>query len=53
VTRRATELAINDTAVIPLHFHVNAWATRDGIGYAVVDEKTLAQKPSKDVLVGR
>jgi peptide/nickel transport system substrate-binding protein len=51
--QRATELAINDTGVIPLHFQVNLWATRDGIGYAPrVDEETLAWKfkPSKDVL---
>jgi peptide/nickel transport system substrate-binding protein len=51
--QRATELAINDTGVIPLHFQVNLWATRDGIGYTPrVDEETLAWKfkPSKDVM---
>ena len=43
--QRATELAINDTGVIPLHFQVNLWATRDGIVYAPrVDEQTLAHK---------
>ncbi len=43
--QRATELAINDTGVIPLHFQVNLWATRDGIIYAPrTDENTLAWK---------
>jgi peptide/nickel transport system substrate-binding protein len=41
--QRATELAINDTGVLPLHFQVNLWAARDGIGYAPrTDENTLA-----------
>jgi MFS family permease len=43
--QRATELAINDTGIIPLHFQVSLWATRDGIAYAPrVDEQTLAWK---------
>jgi peptide/nickel transport system substrate-binding protein len=43
--QRATELAINDTGIVPLHFQVNLWATRDGISYAPrVDENTLAWK---------
>ena len=43
--QRATELAINDTGIIPLHFQVNLWATRDGISYAPrTDENTLAWK---------
>jgi peptide/nickel transport system substrate-binding protein len=43
--QRASELAINDTGIIPLHFQVNLWATRDGIAYAPrVDEQTLAHK---------
>ena len=43
--QRATELAINDTGIIPLHFQVNLWATRDGIVYAPrVDEQTLSWK---------
>ena len=43
--QRATELAINDTGIIPLHFQVNLWATRDGIGFVPrVDERTLAWK---------
>jgi len=43
--QRATEVAINDTGVIPLHFQVNLWATRDGISYVPrTDEYTLAWK---------
>ncbi len=43
--QRATELAINDIGVIPLHFQVNLWAMRDGIGYVPrTDEYTLAWK---------
>jgi peptide/nickel transport system substrate-binding protein len=43
--QRASELAINDTGIIPLHFQVNLWATRDGIAYTPrVDEQTLAHK---------
>ena len=43
--QRATELAINDVGVIPLHFQVNLWATRDGITYLPrTDENTLAWK---------
>jgi peptide/nickel transport system substrate-binding protein len=43
--QRATEIAIADTGVIPLHFQVNLWATRDGIGYVPrTDEYTLAWK---------
>ena len=43
--QRATEIAINDTGLIPLHFQVNLWAARDGIVYQPrVDEQTLAHK---------
>lgn len=43
--QRATEIAVNDTGVIPLHFQVNLWATRDGIVHPPrVDEQTLAHK---------
>jgi peptide/nickel transport system substrate-binding protein len=43
--QRATEIAINDTGVIPLHFQVNLWAARDGIVYQPrLDEQTLAHK---------
>ncbi len=43
--QRAAELAIGDTGIIPLHFQISLWATRDGITYAPrVDEQTLAWK---------
>ncbi|MFO1324951.1 MAG: ABC transporter substrate-binding protein [Burkholderiales bacterium] len=43
--QRAAELAIGDTGLIPLHFQVSLWATRDGIAYSPrVDEQTLAWK---------
>jgi len=43
--QRAAELAIGETGLIPLHFQVSIWATRDGIVYAPrVDEQTLAHK---------
>ncbi|MGH8850346.1 MAG: ABC transporter substrate-binding protein, partial [Casimicrobiaceae bacterium] len=43
--QRATEIAINDTGIIPLHFQVNLWATRNGITYVPrTDENTLAHK---------
>jgi peptide/nickel transport system substrate-binding protein len=43
--QRATEVAINDVGIIPLHFQVNLWATRDGISYVPrTDENTLAWK---------
>jgi len=43
--QRATEVAIGDTGIVPLHFQVNLWATRDGIVYSPrVDEYTLAWK---------
>ncbi len=29
----ATELAINDGAIIPLHYQVNTWGTRKGLSY--------------------
>jgi peptide/nickel transport system substrate-binding protein len=45
ILQRATELAINDTGIIPLHFQVNLWATRNGITYVPrTDENTLAHK---------
>ena len=38
-------LAIGDTGLIPLHFQISLWATRDGITYTPrVDEQTLAWK---------
>ena len=43
--QRAAEIAIGDTGIIPLHYQVNQWATRDGIVYAPrTDENTLAWK---------
>ena len=40
---KATELAINDVAIIPLHYQVNTWAARKGIKYrARTDEATVA-----------
>ena len=39
---RATELAINDLGIIPLHYQVNTWAAKKGIRYkARTDETTL------------
>ncbi|HTS23754.1 MAG TPA: ABC transporter substrate-binding protein [Casimicrobiaceae bacterium] len=43
--QRATELAINDTAIVPLYHQVSLWGTRNGIAYAPrTDENTLAHK---------
>ncbi len=43
--QRATELAINDTAIVPLYHQVSLWGTRNGIGYIPrTDENTLAHK---------
>ncbi|MEO6565021.1 MAG: ABC transporter substrate-binding protein, partial [Casimicrobiaceae bacterium] len=43
--QRAAELAVSDTGLIPLHFQISLWATRDGIVYVPrVDEQTLAWK---------
>lgn len=40
---KATELAIEDLAIIPLHYQVNTWATRKGLSYLPrTDEFTLA-----------
>jgi peptide/nickel transport system substrate-binding protein len=45
VLQRATEIAINDTGIVPLHSQVNLWATRNGIVYVPrTDENTLAYK---------
>ncbi|MEO8740163.1 MAG: ABC transporter substrate-binding protein [Casimicrobiaceae bacterium] len=45
ILQRATEIAINDTGIVPLHSQVNVWATRDGITYVPrTDENTLAHK---------
>jgi len=43
--QRATELAISDTAIVPLYHQVSLWAMRDGISYVPrTDEYTLAHK---------
>lgn len=40
---KATEMAIEDVAIIPLHFQVNTWAAKKGLRYiARTDEYTLA-----------
>ena len=40
---KATEMAIGDLGIIPLHFQVAIWAMRDGLTYtARTDEYTLA-----------
>lgn len=39
----ATEIAMADVGLIPLHFQVNTWGTRPGIRYdARTDEYTMA-----------
>jgi peptide/nickel transport system substrate-binding protein len=43
--QRATELAINDTAIVPLYHQVSLWGTRNAISYVPrTDENTLAHK---------
>lgn len=43
--REATELAINDQAVVPLHYQVNTWAARKGYAYTPrTDERTYAHE---------
>ncbi len=45
---RATEIAIDDVGIIPLHYQVNTWAMRKGFSYdARTDEYTLATGVSK------
>jgi peptide/nickel transport system substrate-binding protein len=45
---RATEIAIEDVGIIPLHYQVNTWALRKGFGYKPrTDEYTLATGVSK------
>lgn len=41
--QQATEVAINDLGIIPLHYQVNTWGARKGLRYlARTDEATLA-----------
>ncbi len=40
---KATELAIKDVGIIPLHYQVNTWGAKKGITYkARTDERTIA-----------
>jgi peptide/nickel transport system substrate-binding protein len=40
---QATDIAIDDVAIIPSHYQVNTWAARKGLKYkARSDENTLA-----------
>lgn len=40
---KATELAIEDLAIIPIHYQVNTWASRKGLKYIPrTDEYTVA-----------
>lgn len=46
---KATEMAINDAAIIPLHYQVNTWAAKKGLTYkARTDEYTLAVGVTKE-----
>ena len=43
--QQATEIAIGDLGIIPLHHQVNLWGTRKGIVYTPrTDERTLAHE---------
>jgi peptide/nickel transport system substrate-binding protein len=43
--QQATEIAINDLGIIPLHHQVNLWGMRKGIVYTPrTDERTLAHE---------
>ncbi len=42
---KATEMAIEDVAIIPLHYQVNTWGAREGLKYrARTDERTRAME---------
>ena len=42
VLQKATEIAIGDLGIIPLHYQVNTWATRKGLAYTPrTDEYTV------------
>jgi peptide/nickel transport system substrate-binding protein len=42
---RATDIAVDDLGIIPLHYQVNTWASRKGLTYpARTDEQTLYSK---------
>jgi peptide/nickel transport system substrate-binding protein len=41
---RATEVAMEDVAIIPIHYQVNNWATRKGLVYTPrTDEYTTVR----------
>jgi peptide/nickel transport system substrate-binding protein len=43
ILQQATELAIGDLGIIPLHYQVNTWATKKGLAYRPrTDEYTVA-----------
>lgn len=45
---KASELAINDVAIIPTHYQFNTWGTRKGLKYEPrTDENTLAMSVSE------
>ena len=42
---KATETALEDFGIIPLHYQVNTWGARKGLKYkARTDERTLAHE---------
>ena len=42
---RLLSAAINDTALVPLHYQVNTWAARKGLRYTPrTDERTYAHE---------
>ena len=42
--QQATEIAIQDLGIIPLHYQVNTWATRKGLAYTPrTDEYTMVK----------
>lgn len=46
---RATEIAIEDVAIIPLHYQVNTWATKKGFKYIPrTDERTSLRSLTRE-----
>jgi peptide/nickel transport system substrate-binding protein len=48
--QQAAEIAMNDTALIPIHYEVSTWATTKGLRYTPrTDQYTLASdlKPAR------
>ena len=44
ILQQATEIAIGELGIIPLHYQVNTWATRKGLAYTPrTDEYTLVK----------